>query len=744
MSKRGKSKKMLEIKKANTDTDISELFNEDQTEVPKPKSEVPKRKRKQNKDRNQKLMVNKTSVKKTREMQVGIRRRRRNNVETKTFVNEYIKNEPETKLLMIEKEILGKTETLSTPTTGIPQRQVIELKNSLDSDKLIELAYVWSVFAASRNVLTNDTVPTDVGQVGLLYMVACTIAYDLYYACTGTYSIFKTAPESYWELRAAITPKTTARVAYTWDLPNTFFEFVTNVPLNLGFVSLSWPSDPNTPQATMNTVIPVLTDEIVATEGVQACQRLWNELYNRGHLDKSVVQPEKTGYDFSTACFALRIPLDIVDNSEMKNWSSFHHEYPISGPDRWVMALGLCNDSQQIRVGPKVYNEFAGPQHYAHRVHNGSVGRLNYVVLRIKTIYIEDFFNLILSSAVAGDLQKSDLMGKDEVNQTVDMPTSPFLSMSPGTFVFGAFNQIMRRMGAISWVGFANPPCDDCNIIAGVLTVPDSTVDNTVYPDCCNETIASMSPLKNTKDGWDYVVYPQLVTNGKLVTGNIYENTSSGDPNDLTSVIVSFFPSFSDGTSTYNFGGDLIGLPDYIDFGSVTSSLVLGSAIPPAIIAVSNLFNSLQGNIIVASPSANFHTLRSVLHYTRILSNDNFTEDDYSQYQKALVLKVCNRVPFDPNKCTNDMSRVLPVTFAPDTTYQSIFTEVSSVSYLNGDVLLSTIISTTGSTYAHPVAGNESENTMIDESSIVQHQGGGFGFLKDMIMPLTEILGEIL
>jgi hypothetical protein len=491
-----------------------------------------------------------------------------------------------------------------------------------------------------------------------------------------------------------------------------------------------------------------LTDEIIAAEGVQACQRVWTELDTRGHEGKMVVQPETTVFDKTTAAFVLARQIGgSGDLNELRRWTVFYHEVPVGGQFRWLAFLGLCNDtSNNIRIGPHVYTDFAGAQHYAHRVNSGDVGLQPFVVLRIKTIYIEDFFNFTMSALTAGDLHMADVMGRNVVDQAVDMPNSPFASISPGTMAFGLFNQIMRRVSAISWIGFSSIPCDDCSVLAGVLACPDSTVINSVYLTALNETIASLTPIKNKKNGWNFVTYPQMVTVGGFVTANIFENSGSGNPDDLSTQVLSYFPSFDTLLSSYTFGGDSIGLPDYINFSDTTLSWVLGEAIPLAIVAVSNVFNTLQGNLAISSPEANLHTLRTVIYYTRICEKEEDDENEYSNFQTAVINGISNRVPFDPNMVSVDLSGILPVTFAKRPVYQSIYSETSSVSYSSlpiGDgVLLTDVVSMGGAEFAHPVAGGDYETNIVNENSICQHQGGGFDFLKNLVPIATDLISS--
>jgi len=174
--------------------------------------------------------------------------------------------------------------------------------------------------------------------------------------------------------------------------------------------------------------------------------------------------------------------------------------------------------------------------------------------------------------------------------------------------------------------------------------------------------------------------------------------------------------------------------------------LVLGASIPNTVTSVSNIFNVLQGNLDVSLLSETINTMHSILHYTQIghyITNvPSFT---YSPLSLVALSEVSNRVPFDPNS-NGDLARILPLTFAPGSTYKSIFSESSSVVNQDETILLTTVNAITSSAYAHPISGAGFYETMEDRNNQMQHMGGGFGTLKDImgiVGPISEALSML-
>jgi len=541
--------------------------------------------------------------------------------------------------------------------------------------------------------------------------------------------------------------KKTEKFAFSWDLEQTFEEFLPNFPLALGYVSLTWPANPNATVAIMNTTNPAIPDVVYQQQGVEVVQDMWVLLKDLGHIKSELVpQPVETDFDNSTAAFAMTVYSPLNNDDELRTWATFYHEYAISGPDKWLMSLGLCIGSAQLRVGPHSYAEFASAAGYAHRVYTDVSTKVPYTVLRFKLIYIEQLLYNALVSMVQANLIMNNQSGTPIINQS-GFDNDVFADTSIGTITYGLYNLIMRKLCTFSWVGFDVPPCSTCQVIAGTLAVPGAHCDTGIIPTWLNETIASMMPIKNTKKGWNYCTYPLIVSAGGFVCANVPENNPTGDPTDLMGVVAQYHVNVNLHDSVYLTSIiDEEGVADHLNFFDLTHSLVLGGAIPNCVSAVSNIFNTLQGNLDVSLLSETINTMHSILHYTQIGHFfSTVTSFTYSPMYLVVLSEVSNRVPFDPNS-NGDLARILPLTFAPGSTYKSIFSESSSVINQDENVFLTTVNAITSSAYAHPISGAGFYETMEDRNNQMQHMGGGFGTLKDImgiVGPISEALSML-
>jgi hypothetical protein len=318
---------------------------------------------------------------------------------------------------------------------------------------------------------------------------------------------------------------------------------------------------------------------------------------------------------------------------------------------------------------------------------------------------------------------------------------SRLLELSANQYTIGLLQGIMKSFAATSWVGCFNSVCDSCiELAAGTALVPSQECLTMAVPNFYNEMRASLVPKVNERNGWAFVTYPVLVCAGKT-TANIYENDPGGTPTDLVSLLTAIYPNLNP-LSVYVFGADTSGLPPYFDPLDITKSWVEGTEVNSAIIAVSSVHNQLQGNLLQSTPMANYHTEHTLDYYTAIMEEYPPVQG-FSQFQFSPVLEITNRVPFSANDVSHDLMNILPCTFMSSATYQSIYSECSSLDYSSGQTQVHNLLMTvTG--YAHEVAGEGTETQVAHLSFIGQHEGGGFvNFMKKIGQSLLPVVGSV-
>jgi len=647
------------------------------------------------------------------------KRGRRNSNEGKDFVPAQV----------IESQILGDSSNVVNSTQTVPQINIVEVSVDLNVDALTKIGYAWSLYAISKDVLAGQTVVVNGQQVGIMYMSAATIAFDLWAATKNNLTCFTSAPRAYWELRSALTPKiaNNRRMAFSYSFTSaeTFIGvggmYPLGFPLVTENVSLSWPSNVNIPQATMNTVVPTLDDNMLYDFGPAIVQKMWTLLkVANGAPFVLEVMPDLTAFSKSTAAFSCCYDYSTPENQD---WTLFSHELKINGWEEWlaVLGLGFGSSTSSNRRGPITFSEYKGPGSYMHRLYSGHVGRQSKQVIRYKNVYLESFLAAITGAVTVADTIATDQNG----GVTMIQPnTSRLLEVSAAQYTNGLLQGILKGFSSFNFVGAFQVTCDTCFITAaGTTQVPSQACLTMALPNFYNEMRASLVPKVNKRKGWEFVTYPILVTAG-LTTANVYENDPAGDASNLKSILKVIYANMNEGASTWVFGPDTSTLPEYFNAAATNVSWVEGTAYPDAITATSSVHNQLQGNLMMSTPMANFHTIHTLVYYTCILEPVG-ADQGYSQYQNAKLRMITNRVPFSANDVSYDLMNVLPSSFMNPNEYRSIYSETSSLDYADEQTQTKNILMTV-SGYAHVVAGEGTETTISHISFIAQSEGGGF------------------
>jgi hypothetical protein len=352
---------------------------------------------------------------------------------------------------------------------------------------------------------------------------------------------------------------------------------------------------------------------------------------------------------------------------------------------------------------------------------------------------LESFFSTITGAVTVADSILTQVNGGDNIIQSIK---SRMLEVSANQYTIGLLQGIMKSFAPTSWVGCFNSVCQSCiELAAGVTLVPTQDSLTMAIPNFYNEFRASLVPKENQRKGWTFVTYPTLVCAGKT-TANVYENDPNGNPDELKTLLAHIYPNLNP-TSVYKFRADSSGLPEYFDPEDVNFSWVNGSEVVKAVLTVAAVHNQLQGNLLMSTPMANYHTEHTLAYYT-VIMNEVPAVQGYSQYHESKMLSITNRVPFSANDVSHDLMNVLPSTFMDGQTYQSIFAECSSLDYNSSQYEVENLLMTV-SGYAHEVAGEGTETQIAHLSFIGQHEGGGFvNFMKKLGKSLLPIAGSVI
>jgi hypothetical protein len=651
-------------------------------------------------------------------------------------------------LTRVTNEILGRSGNVVNSAQMLPQVNIVDIPVLLSIDALTKLAYVWSLYAISMDVLPGEKIEVNSQIIGMHYLMAVTIAYDLWNATKDNITIFSAAPLAYWELRQALAPKISRfrRLAYSYNFesPAKFFGadgmYPTGFPLTIDNISLSWPSNTSGALYAMNTVVPNLTVENLYDSGPQVCQKIWGGLKKNRDGYTMIEQPELTAFSQSTAAYCAAYDYSTEEN---QGWTLFSHELKLTGWEVWLSYLGLALvplETTSKRRGPCTFTEYRGPGSYSHRVIIGHTGKQKKQVIRYKTVYLESFFSGVTGAVLVADTLLTQVNGGDAIVQSIK---SRLLEISANQYTMGLTQGILKSFSATSWVGCFNSVCDACiELAAGTTLVPSQECLTMAIPNFYNEMRASLVPKVNERQGWAYVTYPILVCAGKT-TANVYENSAMGDAQDLVSLLAAIYPGLNSGGSTYTFKADVSGLPAYFDPVDVTQSWVEGNALNDAVVSVSSIHNQIQGNLMMSTPMANYHTEHTLAYYTAIMVEEPPIQG-YSQFHRSIITNISNRVPFSANDVSHDLMNILPSTFMSSETYQSIYSECSSLDYSSAQTQVHNILMTvTG--YAHEIAGEGTETQVAHLSFIGQHEGGGFvNFMKKIGQSLLPIATNVV
>jgi hypothetical protein len=654
------------------------------------------------------------------------------------------------------KTILGESGPIIDSTQSLPQVNVVTIQVPLNAQALIELSYSWAVYAVSRNVLVNQTVQIGTGgtTVGIHWFMAYVICYDLWNATKDNITIFSAAPLAYWELRAAIAPKVSKTnnggFGYNFTSPDVFDDFLPGgvFPLAVDTTSLAWiVAEVGERYPVITAPIPV-DDVDLQNSGPQVVQKIWTELKKAGANFDMIEPPQTTAFTYSTAAFCAGFDYSTVEN---RRWTLFSHESKINGWEHWLALLGLgfttLNTSD--RRGPNTFTDYYGPYPYNHRIIEGKTGRQVKQIIRFKNIYMEEFLAAVLGTLTVADVLQSNGMGNVFDNDVIvptpntisQLPESAMTMLSGVEFLMGNLQALFKAFSFTGWVAFANKICETCRVCGtGTLQVPTQEVLTMAYPNFFNEMRASMVPVKNKKNGWEFNTYPVLVVGGKT-RGNIYENTTTGSLDIITTQLEIMYPNMT--VNPYLFDPSTGTTISAFDPNSFTNSWVQGTVIDPSITQLSNLCNRLQGNVMMSTPMANFHAQNTVLYYTKLAKEAPPNVDGWSVYQLAKVLEISNRVPFSSQDVSYDLMNILPTSFMAIDTYQPIYSETSSLQYSGTQTTVKQILQTVLG-YPHEVAGEGTETSIANVSMVAQHVGGGFvNFMKTLGQSLLPVLDNV-
>jgi len=534
--------------------------------------------------------------------------------------------------------------------------------------------------------------------------------------------------------------------------------FINTLNPFVNFASLSWLKTVGQLDTLYDFVIDgpiVWLDADVYNLTPSIIQAVWTNLNKRVDID--LIAPSlETGYEECCGLFSQPIDLSFTANL---GWAASINEEVVSNSHYWTRFLGLVpfSDDPTTRTGVHCENDYLGAHHYACHLekydYEPRLGRTVKTLYRPKTFSFEEICTFTLSMLLEGDLYNID-------EAFVENPTnvgkkSVFNLMSQSQFLRYMLIICATRFSQEGWTAFSFETCEKQTTIgAGVNFTPYSDVFNLPVPQALSEFWGGigvkMSSYVSGKSGYRIVSIPQLAVYGNTLA-NVYQNQAysatpdSATASDMVSLLAAMNPRSTGVAGPYPFAPPLDALPDMLNVNttvtltSISVNQVSGTAIPDALEQVGDCIASLKGFVNISVNIANKDDVPfTVLYYTRLIAEPPmFT--NMSGIYTVNYLNLTNRVYFDQRRMGSHIGVPLPISCAPKSVYQVIYSEFS-ITDVNNDApfFLQTLRSAIQ--YAHPKESTSttSEYVVVNETNALQGNGGMFQDIGEFLDGLLK------
>jgi hypothetical protein len=667
--------------------------------------------------------------------------------------------------------------TIITPK--MPAVQTIDINVPVYQKALTKAAAVSSFIAMAMGIAVDETITLQDGSVvGTIWFYTATIAYDLYQAMAGSYSLFDSAPKWYWDLRCAVAPASRGGFAYNFYVPDTFFGLDGLYPSGFPLVvddensnTLGWKTGNTGGQDSLQVAIPPITVLDFADNGSYVANAIWTSMSNLSESTKIIPNPYgENPYTKSVAAFMAYVPENALDTTNDR-WSTFSSEVLINQWEEWVAFLGLAEfnvgiDTEGInftRTGKHCMKEYQYADYLGDRIVCGKYGKVPTEYIRKKQISLEWIAGNIITQLVGADAFYNSKAGTNSINN-VGWDMSVLYNL-PISYINMALMAVLRRWQLLNAAYFDNPDSLAYSLTGRKFYVGASGVIE-MTSRMIKEFLADMGPICQTSTIGSFKTVPVIVAYGNFAM----DPTNNGDGTvpfyDLTHLVNMMYQTATPAIS-YTTQMNYQGLLAYIDITNTAIADFTGPQVPIAEQAITDAFAVLQGNLDCGAASANnnestlaYYTL--LLNFSTITSLERFEKKKKFVSQKktdvqapilawtilygATFNQLNNKYTFTSDLVSYDLSRGLCVSFQQPPFHAAVFKETNYLLYSQDElVLFASNVVNGAKLFIHPIAtnGGFEANEMI-QTFTTQNIGGGFGGLAKGLLSKIPIVGELL
>jgi hypothetical protein len=638
------------------------------------------------------------------------------------------------------------------PQSYIPQSLVVEAERPLDYRRLIVAAYTDSVLAVQKGIFPRVTVTVSSGEVGIHYLAAVTLFYDMIRACNNERSMFEKGSPFYNYARSFITPRKVGTYNYNWSgVPDIEALLAAGIPFELeesgpNHTSLAWftgTQDIYGRDELVNT-IPVLTVDDLMIKGVESVTRIWIETFNR--TEKGINLVEIGDHSTATKSAAAFVVSRDLGPASYNGYLTITCEVPVPEHEWFMSALSLVDRSaytEEYPRGPFVRQIYIGSALYNWRTLNQDLSRKVFTV-RPRQIPMTSFMIQMVGMLIQADVLNFDL----DTGGVITQPeTSIIKKLSAGDFIMALFSFILKRYSIPNFLMLGTESINKFTHKIGVgtqFTVDYGSVINGVLPTHVTECLASLG-LKVIKTGgnkYDLVI-PYIVMTGTKTNADPFNNTDLANP---LSVVEAFNQIYPNATFLAGYEFNNVNPLVNLDITQNHVSFFSGDRVNLAINNFNVAIDAMQGNFDIGVTLANVHTEPYTLaDYTLVCTPFNVT-DPWDDAILSTATELTSVIPFDPNRISDQLTRILPVVFGDNVDTYIAMTGESASLRLAIPVGLQLISSATAG--VHLVAGIGFETSIRDRVITGRGEGGGMtDFLKSagrMAIPaISQLLGGV-
>jgi hypothetical protein len=619
------------------------------------------------------------------------------------------------------------------PEVPVPQVLVEQIRLIPDMPEWYKYADIYPNLAITRaDIRVGESITIAGQQYGVHMLMKQVILYDMLGAANDRIPIFAEAPHNYWKLRASLPPRTKGGWAVGPNitaLPD-WVSIQSAVPL----ADLGWylPSETNGFRD-LATSFPVLTEEQLLQYGVEVTAEIWTAMFRNKAGIQGLVPYEEEKYSAYLDSFAAYTNRVGTGTSAMRPWTRFESEVEIHRNHHWISALSLFEPS--ARRGPHSFYEMAGTGIASWKAAT-TFTRETKIKFRVKQLSLAQFQLMVSGLYVLADLERQGLKDRSTITQTATSLVSATDGVLFATYVAAVMCKKYSVMNAICRGMELN---DDVMVMpAGNVGYVDLRVATQVLPMAVIEMAADL--VVNEIDRGDVyeVQVPCLI--GTAEWSAPVPLTTASPNTDCIPILEILYPNAT--INPYNFA-----VSPYSNFtyANKTTAAFVGSVPTVQFPSMSVLISDTVGYQLVGPAAGNNHGDNPVTKnfYTCLMPPVAVT-NGHDVLPERVINKVSNEYAFDPNSIASTLNSILPLCLSNNpVAYVAATGEVVSVEI---DEKSAAYLLQVAAQYIHPVAGNESEISIMMLRDIQQSRGGGFmDVLKkigDVAVPLVSQIGS--